>query len=54
MRRRVTLARQLLALQLLILLAVMVGVTAVSITQSAEAYKTQALLLAEGDAARFY
>ena len=36
MRRRVTLARQLLALQLLILLAVMVGVTAVSITQSAE------------------
>jgi two-component system CitB family sensor kinase len=35
-RRRVTLARQLLALQLLILLAVMVGVTAVSITQSAE------------------
>ena len=36
MRRRVTLARQLLALQLLILLAVIVGVAAVSIAQSAE------------------
>jgi two-component system, CitB family, sensor kinase len=38
-RRRVTLAGQLLALQLLILLAVIVGVTAVSLTQSADAVR---------------
>ena len=39
MRRRMTLARQLLALQLLILLGVIVGVTAVSLAQSAEAVR---------------